>query len=263
MRTISSLLRDPSLDGIDIDSSNRLQAHRHILSKKPILQQVFTEFHHNFRRLEDRYLSGNGIKVELGAGIAPIRDTYHDVMATDIVMDAYLDKVIDAQCMDLDNNSVKVIYGQNFFHHLPKPELFFSELMRVLEPGGGAILLEPYYGPFASFLYKRLFRTEGFDKQFESWETPVNGPMNGANQALSYLVFVRDREEFENKYPNLKIVHQQRSHNYLKYLLSGGLNFRQLIPDWMSPLIAGIQYGLLPLDHFLCLHHYIVIRKES
>ena len=66
------------------------------------------------------------------------------------------------------------------------------------------ILLDPYYGPFKSFLLKRLSPTEGFDKNFSSWETAVIGPMNGANQVLSYIIFVRDRNKFEKKYPRLK-----------------------------------------------------------
>ena len=153
--------------------------------------------------------------------------------------------------------------AKNCFHHFPNPERFFSEIDRVLAVGGGVILLEPYYGPFATFLYKRLFKTEGFDKEFQSWETPVSGPMNGANQALSYIIFDRDRAVFESKYQNLNIVHQECVDNYLKYLLSGGLNFKQLIPYVLSPLIDFVQWCLSPLNRHLSLHHIIVIRKES
>lgn len=262
MRVLLNWLRDPLLDDMDVDGENRLELHRKMLEKKRMLREVFTEFHHLFRKLEDKFLTGEGAKVELGAGISPMRDSYPEVLATDIVGAPHLDKVINAEAMDFANNSVKVIYGQNCFHHFPHPDRFFKELDRVLVTGGGAILLEPYYGPFASFLYKRLFRTEGFDKTFLSWETPVAGPMNGANQALSYIVFVRDRELFEKKYPFLEIVHQVTVGNYLKYLLSGGLNFRQILPDSSAGLIGLFEKVLCPLNLWFALHHVVVIRKK-
>jgi len=262
MKSLFDRLRDPSVANVDVDGSERLNVHRKMLSKKRMLREVFTDFHHIFRRLDERFFTGNGARIELGAGIAPIKDSYPDVLATDVVHGNHLDRILDAEVMDLPEQSVRAFYGQNCFHHFPNPDRFFSELERVLQPGGGAILLEPYYGPFATFLFKRLFRTEGFDKSFPSWQAPVAGPMNGANQALSYIVFVRDRGDFECKYPTLKIVHQVRVGNYLKYLLSGGLNFRQLCPDAMSPLVGFVQRCLSPLNRWLSLHHVIIIRKE-
>jgi SAM-dependent methyltransferase len=262
MRLLLDLLRDPLLDGMDIDGESRLALHRKMLQKKRMLRTVFKDFHHIFRKLELRLLSGDGAKVELGAGISPMRDSYSEVLATDIVAAPHLDKVVNAEAMDFPDDSVRVIYGQNCFHHFPHPDLFFQELNRVLVPGGGAILLEPYYGPLATFLYKRLFRTEGFDKAYPSWETPVSGPMNGANQALSYIVFFRDQELYQKKYPNLKVVHQELAGNYLKYLLSGGLNFRQLLPDSCTGLVGLFEKVISPLNKWIALHHTIVIRKE-
>lgn len=263
MRYLLDLLRDPLLDEMDVDGVDRLTLHRKMLEKKRMLREVFTDFHHLFRTLEEKFLSGEGSKVELGAGVSPMRDSYPEVLATDIVPASHLDMVVDAQQMDFPDQSVKVIYGQNCFHHFPNPDRFFDELDRVLVPGGGAILLEPYYGPFATFLYKRLFRTEGFDKDFPSWETPASGPMNGANQALSYIVFVRDIGLYAAKYPNLKIEHREIAGNYLKYLLSGGLNFRQCVPDKCIGLVRLVEKLISPLNRWIALHHVVVIRKQS
>lgn len=261
MRNLFDLLRDPLLDNMDVDGLNRLELHRKMLNRKRMLREVFTEFHHLFRRLDGRFLSGKGIEVELGAGVSPMRDSYPEVLATDIVEDPHLDRAINAEAMDFADQSVRTIYGQNCFHHFPHPDKFLSELDRVLVPGGGAILLEPYYGPFATFLFKRLFSTEGFDKTYPSWETPATGPMNGANQALSYIVFIRDRAQFELKHPSLKIAHQQLAGNYLKYLFSGGLNFQQFLPDSFIGLIGLLEILISPLNRWIALHHVIVIRK--
>ena len=262
MNWFADLLRDPSVKNVDVDGGDRLRVHSRMLAQKPMLKEVFTGFHHTFERLDKRFLSGTGVRVEIGAGVAPIRDSYPGVLATDIVAGSGFDHVLDAEKMDLQDGSVRALFGQNCFHHFPHPCLFFQELERVVTPGGGAILLEPYHGPFASFLFRRMFRTEGYDKKFPSWETPTSGPMNGANQALSYIVFKRDRAEFERRFPSLEVVHQETCSNYLMYLFSGGLNFRQLWPDWAAPLLWLIQKLLYPLDRWLALHHVIVIKKK-
>ncbi len=248
---------------MDVDGSERLELHGKVLERKRMLREVFVEFHHAFHRLADRYFKVEGLEVELGAGIAPMRNSYPEVLATDIVATEQLDMALNAEAMSLDDHSARVFYGQNCFHHFPHPDRFFTELERTLKVGGGAILIEPFHGPFAAFLYRRLFKSEGFDMHFPSWETPSTGPMNGANQALSYIVFVRDRQAFERKHPGLEIVHQEICGNYLRYLISGGLNFRQLLPDALIPVLKVVEKLLYPLRRVLALHHIVVIRRKS
>jgi SAM-dependent methyltransferase len=254
-------LREPTLAEVDIDSDDRLLIHRKVLERKSMLKEVFAEINDEFKSLAERYFLVEGQEVELGAGVAPMRDKYPEVLATDIVPAAHLDMELDAGDMDLADATVKAFYAQNCFHHFPKPDKFFLELERTLKPGGGAIILEPYHGLLASFIFKRLFSTEGYDKGFKSWETPAEGPMNGANQALCYIVFVRDRKKFEFEHPSLEIVHQSVMRNYLKYLLSGGLNFRQLLPNWATPIITGLEKLLTPFQPLLGLHQIVVLRK--
>jgi SAM-dependent methyltransferase len=261
MKTLLDLLRDPAIEGLDIDGAHRLEAHAAILARKRMLREVFAEFHHDFRRMDELFFSASGARIELGSGISPMRNSYPDVLATDIVPGPNADKVLDAEKMDLPDNSVRALFAQNSFHHFPHPDRFFDEVERVVAPGGGIVLLEPYFGPAANFLFRRMFRTETFDKDSASWDAEVSGPMTGANQALSYLVFFRDRATFEKKHPTLKIVHHELCSNYLKYLLSGGLNFRQLLPDSMSPAIGFLQWLMSPANPWLALHHVVVLRK--
>lgn len=263
MKALFDALRAPSVEGVDVDTDDRFRAHSTMLARKKMLQGVFVDFHQLFDRLDRRFLKGSGARVEIGAGVSPIRSSFKDVLASDVVPHPSLDLTLDAEDMELDASSIRVLFAQNCFHHLPHPDRFFRELERVLEVGGGAILIEPYYGPVASFVFRRLFRTEGFDKRYGSWETPVSGPMNGANQALSYIVFVRDRAVFERLYPSLRIVHQEPCVNYLRYIASGGLNFRQLLPDFMIPILSGLEWLLTPLRSWFALHHVIVIRKDA
>lgn len=261
MVSIRDLLKDPEVQNMDTDGPDRLRLHSKLLKKKEMLQAVFKEFHLLFRKIDLKFLSGKGLHIELGAGVAPIRDTFPEVLATDVVESEGLDLVINAHQMNFDPGSIRVFYGQNCFHHFSDPNKFFIEVERALVEGGGVILLEPYYGPLAAFLYKNLFKTEVFDTTASSWETFDTGPMSGANQALSYNIFIRDKLIFEKKYPNLKIVHQELVPNYLKYFLSGGLNFRQILPNYFTKFISGFEKAIFPFNKWLALHHVIVICK--
>jgi len=259
---IAALLREPGLTGIDVNGADRVLAHRRIVEQKAMIRDVFTELHRLMLDLEARHLSGEGMRLEIGAGAWPIQLTDPRVLATDVVPAPHLDRLIDAQAMDLPDASVKVVFGQHCFHHIPEPERFLAELERVLKPDGGAILIEPYWSPVAAFMFRRMFAEEYFDTQAPDWRTVQSGTMEGANQALSYIVFERDRARFEKLFPGLEIVHQEAIRNYLRYLLSGGINFRQLVPGMLTGPLKAAEFALSPLNRWLALHHVVVLRRK-
>jgi SAM-dependent methyltransferase len=192
-----------------------------------------------------------------------MRDSDPRVLATDIVFASHLDCVVDAQNMAFASGSVRVLFGQHSFHHLPDPDAFFKELIRVLAPGGGAVLIEPYFGPVARMLFKRIFAEEDFDPAAKEWTSDRHRPMSDTNQALSYIVFVRDRQKFERRYPELEIVTHFPLDNYVRYLASGGLNFVQLVPNLFIPVMKAVEFLLKPFRKYLALHHVIVLRKRG
>ncbi len=263
MRALLERLREPDLHATNLDGADRIERHLGVIARKRMIREVFDECHRAMRELDRVHLEGTGPSVEIGAGVAPLRDTFPDVWSTDIVRARHLDAVVDAQRLPFPDASLHAVYAQNAFHHLGQPELFFHELVRVLRPGGGAILLEPYHGPLASLVYPRLFASEGFDKLVLDWETPQRGPMNGANQALSYVVFVRDRERFERMFPGLAIAARKPLTNYVRYLASGGLNFRQLAPDATIGALRVLERLAAPLSRWLALHHVVVLKRVA
>jgi SAM-dependent methyltransferase len=242
-----------------------VEQHRDILSKKKIMKEIFREFYDRIRNLDLKYFSGVGARIEIGAGVSFMRETYPDVQVTDIKSAPHLDCVMDALDTKLPERSVRAIYGINCFHHFPNVRKFFGEMDRVLIPGGGVILIEPYFGPFASLIYKNLSATEIFDKSQPTWDSPSKdqGVMTGANQALSFLVFVRDRALFERLFPQFEVVEMRTFKNYLRYLLSGGLNFQQLIPNCVVPYVKFLEFILRPVASLFSLHYVIVLRKRT
>lgn len=263
MTRLLDLLQEPDVRHCPVDGPERMAAHRRVLARKPMIRGVFEDLHRLFDTLDRRFLHGSGQTIELGAGVYPVRDTFPGVVATDVVDAPHLDRTLDAGAMDLPDASVRAFYLQNVFHHFPDPERFFAELQRTLVPGGGAILVEPHNGPLASLLYPRLFASEGYDKSAPGWETATGGPMSGANQALSHLVFDRDIARFQERFPGLEVAHRDVADNYLRYLLSGGLNFRALLPAFLEPAVTALERLLRPLRGLAGLHRIIVLRRTA
>tara|TARA_B100000965_G_scaffold338843_1_gene306219 strand:- start:232 stop:1017 length:786 start_codon:yes stop_codon:yes gene_type:complete len=246
---------------IDIDSPERIDIHRNIINSKPIMKEVFTEIHNLFLSLDKKYFSAYGDQIELGAGAFPIKETHQNVISSDVVEGKYIDIVLDALNMNLKSSSVRSLFAQNVFHHFSDPEKFFDEANRVLALNGGIIILDPYYGLASSLTYPYISPNETFNKKQKTWISDHVGPMRGANQALSYIIFKRDKEIFNKKYPNFEIVYQGTLNNYLRYFLSGGLNFKQLIPTFMSTPTKILEIILTPIERLFALHHIIVIKK--
>lgn len=260
---LAEFLREPLLDTVDVDSADRIAVHMAILDRKPMIRDVFVEIQHLMWSLSQKFLNQEGLDIEIGAGAFPMKSSYPSVISTDVVPSQYIDRVMDAQAMDVPDESVRVVFGQHCFHHLPDPQRFFSELRRVLVPGGGAVLVEPYWSPVATLLFKNMFKTEGFDKGVENWVTANSGAMSDANQALSYVVFERDKQLYNSLFPSLPMVYHAPLNNYVRYLLSGGLNFRQLVPDGLVSTLKVLEAALSPLNRWTALHHVLVIRKSE
>lgn len=248
---------------VDVNSSDLVSIQRHILLEKPTLRKVFEEFYGLCRKLDTTLLSGAGKVIEIGAGVSFLKNVFPDVISTDIKNCAHLDMVVDAQNMPFANASVRSVYGINCFHHFPNPEKFFAELDRVLVNGGGCVLIEPYYGFLAGLFYRNIFKLEHFNKKQLDWHTTGANVMVGANQALSYVVFLRDEIRFNELFVRLRVIHTSPINNYVRYVLSGGLNFRQITPDFFDPILKILEFLLLPVRRFLALHHVIVIRKAE
>lgn len=256
-------LLDPAVRGRDVDGLDCSIAHRQGLERKAILRQLFESFYRECRSMDLRYFDGvPGRRLEIGSGAGIIKNVHPDVITSDIKELPFLDLVLRGEAMPFAGNSLRAIYAINVFHHLPDPRLFFREMLRVLHPGGGVVFIEPFYGPLARWLFSRMHASEGFEPDAPTWEAagPV-GPMSNANAALSYVVFTRDRRILEEEFPDLEVV-IDRPHTHLWYVVSGGVNFRQLLPDSFVPLVRFVEQLLAPFNRWLALQHTVVVRKR-
>jgi hypothetical protein len=89
--------------------------------------------------------------------------------------------------------------------------------------------------PILRYLHDEPFRPEA-----REWTFASTGPLSGANGALAWMVFQRDRSRFEARYPRLRLE-RYRPHTALRYWLSGGLRPWSLLPGWAFPLATRID----------------------
>jgi SAM-dependent methyltransferase len=263
IKQLRNWLHEPRVRNVDTNDNVLLDIHSAILRKKRLLRSAFETFYCDMAGLCDRLLPLSGLEVELGTGAGFFKSLRPTLITSDIRKGPHIDMELDAQAMTLADNSVRCIYAINVFHHLPDPELFFAELARVLRPGGGCILIEPHGGFVSALLHRYLHSDEYFDPDAIGWRTAeIGGPLSGANQALAHIVFQRDLARFETIYRGkLEIVHRGYELNALRYLLSGGLNFRQLLPSLMASPLALLEKCVSPWARYWSLHQVIVIRK--
>jgi hypothetical protein len=86
--------------------------------------------------------------------------------------------------------------------------------------------------------------------------------MMDSNQALSWMVFVRDRARFESLFPNLKIE-QFNFTPWFTYLTSGGVTMRNVIPRFLTGPMFGVEWLLSPFRGVFALHWHIRVRKKK
>lgn len=258
-------LHEPDARGIHVDDHGLLDIHADILRDKRLLRSTFETFYRDMADLCDRFLVAEGLEVELGAGAGFFKTLRPALITSDIRKGAGIDLVLDAQSMALADNSARCLYAINVFHHLPDPELFFAELVRVLRPGGGCILVEPHGGFASALLHRYLHREEHFDPTAPGWRTTqICGPLSGANQAMAHIIFNRDLARFQATHgQSLELVHRAYELNGLRYIMSGGLSYRQILPSWMERPLALIEKLLTPLARYWSLHEVIVLRKRA
>lgn len=240
----------------DLDDPAVTILHAEIIRQKPFLRNTYIDFYRRFRSAFPD-LTGKTL-VELGSGAGFFKEIIPQVITSDILPIASVDKVFSALAMPFEDASVDAFFMIDVLHHLPDAEAFFTEAIRCLKPGGKIIMIEPANTPFARFIYKH-FHHELFDTS-AGWKLEKSGPLSSANGAIPWIVFNRDRNIFNAKFPAL-CIRSISPHTPFRYLLSGGLRFRQLLPSCCYAAVKALEQTLTPLNKFLGMFQTILLEK--
>jgi len=220
----------------DLDSPERTLEHKELILRKSFLKRIYLDWYGWF--LTEYKKLPIGKVIELGAGGGFLKSLEPSIICTDVQELPGNDLTFSATEMPFEADELSGIFMLDTFHHIPDIEQFMNEVQRVLTKGGKLLMIEPANSRWGRFIYQN-FHHEPFDPS-GSWQIDQSGPMSGANGALPWIVFERDKEKFQQLYPSLKI-NFIRYHSPLKYLLSGGVSYRAIVPGFSYPFINGLE----------------------
>lgn len=181
-------------------------------------------------------------------------------MTSDIQSTENVSIVLDGGYLPFLTSSLDAIVMVDVFHHLPDVDKFLKESIRCLAEKGRIIMIEPWITAWSAGIYKHLHH-EPCLPESERWDFPATGPLSGANLALPWIVFERDRNVFFDKYGSLKIKEINPDWPFV-YLLSGGVSMRTLVPERSYPLCRRLERLLSPVMKHLAMFATIVLEKE-
>lgn len=225
---------------IPLDSPERTILHKEFIKNKFYLNKLYHQWYTEFKK-EIKTLP-EGKLIELGSGSGFIKDIDERIITSDILDLPTNDMTFSALEMPFEDNSVAGIFMIDTMHHIPDAKTFLEEVQRVLKPGGKMIMVEPANSFFGRLVYQN-FHHEPFDPK-GSWKIPNTGPLSGANGCLPWIVFERDYNIFKQQFPSLSLE-DIKYRNPLLYLLSGGVSYKQLLPNFLYKPVAFFD-GLLP-----------------
>jgi SAM-dependent methyltransferase len=256
MNGLDRLLRHPATGNFDLDDPRTIVIRREILQQKRFLQRIYSDWYQNILAVMPQ---GDGPVVEMGSGVGYLSGVLPGAITSDLLFVSHVRAVLDGCRLPFAAGSLRAIVMTNVFHHLPHPEAFLYDAERSLRPGGIVAMVEPWFTPWSRLVYGRLHH-EPFNSAAESWELPKGGPLSGANGALPWIVFERDRARFEAAFLGLR-VRSIRPLMPFSYLLSGGFSALAPMPGWSFRLWRAIERALEPLNPWLAMFALIVLDR--
>ncbi len=176
--------------------------------------------------------------LEIGSGTSPLERFHSNIITSDIMDLDYLDLVFDCHEIDkldaIKNNSLDVITLTNVLHHLQSPIGFLNRAAAKLKSGGKVIATEPFFSVLSSPIFKYLHH-EPVDFRISEPELgEVHGPLVSANQALSWLIFLRRSDWLQRLNQNFDTSSlSARPFTALSYMMTGGISHKIPIPHFL------------------------------
>jgi SAM-dependent methyltransferase len=253
-----NLLAHPLTRGLDIDDSRCTELRRSVIRNKTFLRQIYQEWYEAIAALLPL---DNEPVLELGSGGGFFVEFIPELITSEVFYNRHVKVILDGSRLPFLNESLRGIVMTDVLHHLPRPRQLFTEAGRCVRPGGLMIMIEPWVTPWSRLVYAKLHH-EPFLPEAVEWTFPQRGPLSGANSALPWIIFERDRTRFEREFPEWQI-YQIQPFMPFRYLLSGGVSWRSFVPNWSFSLWRTVENLLQPWMRHLAMFVLIVLSKDS
>ncbi len=225
-----------------LDEPNRFAEIRARIDSKPCLRAWYRECYAKFSTCL-AHCPPEGDALELGSGAGFAKEHIPDLITSDTLPYPGVDRVLDATALPFEAGSLRALFLLNAFHHIADVEKFFDEARRCLRPGGRMLIIDEHPGWLSHWIL-RYGHHEGYAPGATDWQFDSSGPLSDANGALAWIVFQRDRERFEQSFPELRTLRYE-THTPTRYWLAGGLKAWSLAPAWGFRALTGLDRFLV------------------
>ena len=226
MSVLSEILSHPLTRGLSVDDPRATILRRKIIQDKAFLRRLYVEW---YEKIVGALPCRTEI-LELGSGAGFLPELLPGVISSEIFPVPGVALVADGCALPFSDGSLNAVVMTDVFHHIPDVVRFLAEVTRCVRPGGKLVMIEPWRTRWSEWVYQKL-HSEPFYPNGE-WKFSGTGPLSGANGALPWIVFDRDRKRFEEQFPKWQIRKIEPMMPFC-YLLSGGVSMRSLLPGWM------------------------------
>lgn len=232
-----------------IDDISQIDTVRDILRQKRSLYHFYKEVYESYAKVLKSVPAG-GLAVEIGSGGGFVKEVVPEMVTSEIETVTGIDAVVDATQMAFKEGELRAIFMMNVFHHIPDVSRFLDEASRCLKPGGKLFIMDQYRGWLSDFIFKNIHH-EPYNPSAKEYIFPSSGRLSGANGALAWMVFERDRKLFSTRFPKLKIIRYE-PHSPFRYWLIGGLKPWTLVPSFLFRFFTQLDYFLATLFPRMC-----------
>jgi SAM-dependent methyltransferase len=229
-------LAHPLTASLPLDHPDTTELRNQVIASKPFLKRIYDEW---YSMLARELPPGEGQVLELGSGAGYCSQFIPGLITSEIFPCSRASIVLDAQQLPFTDGSLCAIVMTDVLHHIPHVERFFAEASRCLRKGGKILMIEPWVTPWSQWIWTR-FHHEPFRPDAEDWSFASTGPLSGSNSAIPWIAFVRDRQKFESRFPQLSIE-RIRPFMPFRYLVSGGVSLRNVMPGFTHAAWAALE----------------------
>jgi SAM-dependent methyltransferase len=252
-------LKEPRLKGLAPGSPEFFVVQKSLMLGRPLIKRCYDDWYRRLLR-DAGSAPARGRVLELGSGGSYLK-TLDPAVITSDVAPRIAEQVVDGRKLPFPDQGLRALLMTHVFHHIPDIDAFFDEAQRALVPGGVISMIEVAHTPFARFFFKN-FHHEPYRDRATTWSFEQRDPMMDCNQALTWLIFVRDRARFQERHPGF-VVEKIEFVPGLTYFVSGGVTARYLIPQFLTGLLVKAERLVAPLQPVFSLHWHICLRKRA